>query len=81
MDINNICPNCMSHLNEEDEFCSNCGYKKGAEDSTSTHALKPYTILQGKFLVGNVIGEGGFGITCQVFWRLHWTWLCVCQCP
>ena len=63
MDINNICPNCMSQLNEEDEFCSNCGYKKGSEDNTSTHALKPYTILQGKYLVGNVIGEGGFGIT------------------
>ena len=44
------------------EKCEFCGFSLKSEPQ-NTHALRPYTILQGKYLVGNVIGEGGFGIT------------------
>ncbi|WP_051656450.1 protein kinase domain-containing protein [Butyrivibrio sp. AE3004] len=63
MDISNICPNCMREMGKDDTFCSNCGHNRESGEKESTHALKPFTILQGKYLVGNVIGEGGFGIT------------------
>ncbi len=60
MDINKVCPKCM---NESDgNICSHCGFDR-EKGQDNTHALKPYTILSGKYLVGNVIGEGGFGIT------------------
>ena len=60
MDINKICPNCM---NESDGvICPKCGYDRSRRQDNA-HALKPYSILCGKYLVGNVIGEGGFGIS------------------
>ena len=61
MDINRLCMGCMLELNTEVEQCHHCGYKKGQKNST--RALQPQTILNGKYLVGKVIGEGGFGIT------------------
>ena len=60
MDINHLCPKCMNEMSGGE--CLSCGYSI-AEPQDNTHALKPYTILSGKYLVGNVIGEGGFGIT------------------
>ncbi len=60
MNINNLCPNCMTEY--EGNICPHCGRARGDKQDNS-HALKPYTILSGKYLVGNVIGEGGFGIT------------------
>ena len=63
MDTNHLCPNCMNEIKEGSEKCPSCGYDLQAPQEANLHALKPYTILQGKYLVGNVIGEGGFGIT------------------
>ncbi|MBO6133309.1 MAG: protein kinase [Lachnospiraceae bacterium] len=60
MDVNKLCPKCMNET--EGSVCAYCGFdrEKGQENA---HALKPYSILSGKYLIGNVIGEGGFGIT------------------
>ena len=63
MDTNHLCPNCMNEIKEGSGTCPSCGYDLQAQQETNPHALKPFTILQGKYLVGNVIGEGGFGIT------------------
>ena len=63
MDIGHLCPNCMREMPEDSEKCPFCGFDLKGDKQENTHALKPYTILQGKYLVGNVIGEGGFGIT------------------
>ena len=60
MNINNLCPNCLTEY--EGSMCPHCRHVR-SDRQDNAHALKPYTILSGKYLVGNVIGEGGFGIT------------------
>ena len=42
--------------------CPHCGYDAGTYE-VSPHHLPPETILNGKYIVGRVLGEGGFGIT------------------
>ncbi len=46
---------------EEDDFCAYCGYKHGEENPA--RCLRAGTILNEKYLIGKVLGEGGFGIT------------------
>ena len=48
--------------------CPHCGYDPGAE-SAFPYALQPGTILNGKYVVGTVLGQGGFGIT-YIGWDL-----------
>lgn len=59
IDIACLCPQCMKDKNGA-EVCPHCGT---APLQPSPHHLKPGTILNGKYLLGNVLGEGGFGIT------------------
>lgn len=61
MAIENLCMGCMKELTQAG-VCPYCGYDPG-NVSEEGHYLKPYTILNGKYLVGKVLGEGGFGIT------------------
>ena len=42
--------------------CPNCGYDP-EKAKNAEYALPPGTILAGKYLVGRVLGQGGFGIT------------------
>lgn len=62
MNINHICMKCMKGKINEEGKCSNCGAINDEEKNGSIH-LPVRTILKGKYLVGRVIGEGGFGIT------------------
>ena len=63
MDINKLCVHCMNETGgTKGTPCPKCGRILGQMGEV-THQLKPYTILQGKYLVGDVLGEGGFGIT------------------
>lgn len=57
-----LCPGCMAVLDEPDLPCPLCGFDKNTY-SPSPRSLRPFTILNNKYLVGKVIGEGGFGIT------------------
>lgn len=57
-----LCPGCMAVLDEPDLPCPLCGFDKKSYEP-SPRSLKPTTILNGKYFVGKVIGEGGFGIT------------------
>ena len=52
----------MHALAAGETFCSECGRPYGRVE-TEPFALKPGTILDGKYLVGEMLGQGGFGIT------------------
>ncbi len=62
MDKDSICMGCMLEKNVQDSVCKNCGYSAEAEPESPLF-LKPGTILENKYLVGRVLGQGGFGIT------------------
>ena len=55
------CYECMNEINDGDSYCAHCG--KLVKPDEYPHHLAPGTILHGQYLVGNSIGEGGFGIT------------------
>lgn len=64
MDINNLCYGCMREKENADEICPYCGFDRFSyEKIRSTRALPLGTILNGKYFLGKVLGEGGFGIT------------------
>ena len=56
----NKCMGCMSDFRGYP--CPACGYDP-AKEQKGAFILHPGTILSGKFLVGKVLGQGGFGIT------------------
>lgn len=64
----NRCLGCMSHIEEHERKCSICGYEKGT-DVKEAYYLLPGKILQEKYLVGKVLGYGGFGVT-YIGWDL-----------
>lgn len=69
-----FCYSCMQQLEEEDlETCPYCGEALEISSDTSRF-LKPGTILQNKFVVGKVLGAGGFGNT-----YIGWNQLLQCK--
>lgn len=56
-----FCPYCMTPV-AEGETCSACGLTAG-NYSPAPHHLPPGTVLLSRYLIGRVLGEGGFGIT------------------
>ncbi len=63
MDIDGVerCPRCFSPW--EGNACASCGYVPAEDGGTSAACLAQETILQGRFLIGSVLGSGGFGTT------------------
>lgn len=57
----NYCMHCMQPLWETDKECPFCGENLQVE--YSPHHIIPGTILNNRYLIGKVIGQGGFGIT------------------
>lgn len=55
--------NCVYCMNPSaTDVCPQCG-RRGSEYVSAPHHLMPGTILNSKYEVGSVLGEGGFGIT------------------
>ncbi len=69
MEINQLCMGCMTSIENKKAYCPYCGFKADAAEQ-SPHHLPPETILNGKYLIGRVLGEGGFGIT-YLGWDLN----------
>ncbi len=65
----NRCLGCLSEINEGDKFCQNCGWNI-EEGSNDPHQLRASGILNGKYIVGRTLGQGGFGIT-YIGWDLN----------
>lgn len=55
------CLNCMKEYQEGDRVCPHCGYVKGTAPKEIYH-LTPGTILSGRYVIGTVVGSGGFGV-------------------
>lgn len=62
LDPNRLCPQCLNEKPGQGGKCPHCGYEPGMEE-VSPRCMPPFTILAGRYLVGTVLGEGGFGIT------------------
>ncbi|MBO7253430.1 MAG: BspA family leucine-rich repeat surface protein [Oscillospiraceae bacterium] len=62
-----LCLGCMQQKNSS-PVCEHCGYHE--EMQNQPHQLPVGTLLQGKYLVGRVLGQGGFGIT-YLGWDQH----------
>ena len=60
-DMSKICLGCMEPKGDG-RFCPKCGYAEGTPAESPLH-LKPGTILKEHYLIGRVLGHGGFGIT------------------
>lgn len=58
------CYNCMRELDAPGAVCPHCGFDNtGGLNTQPGHMLKCGTILNGRYVVGRSLGQGGFGIT------------------
>lgn len=69
IDVNRLCMGCMSVRESAAGLCPVCG-SGIADRPLEPHQLRPRSILNGKYLVGRALGEGGFGIT-YLGWDLN----------
>src|ERR1700683_3570301 len=60
MNLNSLCMGCMTDTHASRE-CPLCGYND--ETPAEINVLYPRTVLKRKYLIGKVLGQGGFGIT------------------
>ena len=61
------CYGCMK-LKSAGDVCEHCGYDQ--RQSNAPHQLPAGTVLKEQYLVGKVLGQGGFGIT-YLGWDLY----------
>lgn len=61
MDYNKLCMGCMQDKGES-QVCPKCGFDEDSQVGDA-RCLPPRTILNGQYLLGKVLGQGGFGVT------------------
>lgn len=59
--MKSYCPYCMKLISSS-QFCPFCG-KDVSKYTSSSHHLRIGTKLKNQYIIGRVLGEGGFGIT------------------
>lgn len=57
-----LCMGCMAELKDQESVCPHCGYAQGTAAQESYY-LNPGTVLNARYIVGKVLGYGGFGVT------------------
>lgn len=57
-----LCEYCFAELNREKDICPVCGFQKDTYEPEAG-VLPAGEILAGKYLIGKMLGRGGFGIT------------------
>ena len=60
--MNRLCMGCMKEYDDQFDICPRCGYVFNTPPEQSYH-IAPGSILQQRYIVGRVLGFGGFGIT------------------
>ena len=62
LDVNHLCPGCISRWEDTGRPCPRCGFSWETAPAGGRE-LPIFTILAGRYLLGKRIGVGGFGIT------------------
>lgn len=60
------CNNCFKEYDQDYGVCPHCGYSVGMQPKEA-YMLYAGTILQERYIVGEVLGFGGFGITYKAY--------------
>lgn len=63
---NDFCPNCFEKFNDDTGICKKCGFNIYTYNQKES-ALPLYTLLNEQYIVGKVLGQGGFGITYKAY--------------
>ena len=58
-----ICYNCFQERDSLDGPCPYCGFDLAENEKKYPVALRAGTVLNDRYIVGRVLGQGGFGIT------------------
>ena len=58
-----LCYNCFREIPEQEGACPYCGFELKENEKMYPGALRAGTVLKGRYLLGRVLGQGGFGIT------------------
>ena len=58
-----VCYSCFLEKEENFGSCPHCGYDPTGAEEKYPVALRHGSILNGRFITGRVLGQGGFGIT------------------
>lgn len=56
------CMGCMEIYKDSTNVCPYCGYVEGTTTENTLH-IEPGAILNNRYIVGRVLGYGGFGVT------------------
>ena len=59
----NLCYNCFQEKPDTDGPCPYCGFDLAENEKKFPVALRAGTVLNNRYIVGRVLGQGGFGIT------------------
>ena len=59
----NLCYNCFQERGSLEGPCPHCGFDLAENEKKYPVALRAGTVLNDRYIVGRVLGQGGFGIT------------------
>ena len=62
-----LCYNCFRQVADPSVPCPHCGFDLGENQQKFPVALRAGTVLNDRYIVGRVLGQGGFGITYVAF--------------